>query len=223
MKKNIIYTIVLVMSITMAHAQLKGGAGFFKTGYLYAPGSSNILKNLSPAGRLGYSNSYFIMGVEAYYRKGNNILGADLYSGEQADYYFATNSYSNPYLGSTHIKFGRIIRETKQHWVYPSVGFGANGIVLATYNRENDKSTNVTSQTLVSPSADIGINEDIILNKMDSDEKTIGGLILGIRIGYSTCVNSTKWNNVDLNKKRSYSNNYFYLSISIGSGGFVSK
>jgi len=214
------------MSIIMANAQLKGGAGFFKTGYLYAPGAANILKKIAPESSLRFTNNYLIMGVEGYYRNGKNIIGLEAYSGEQANYSFGTNSYSDPYIGSTHIKIGRIIKENKQRWWYPSVGVGATAIVLATYHRENGKSTNSISQTLFNPSLDIGINEDIILTKMDPEEKTYGGLILGIRAGYSTSFSSTKWKNDDLNNsynKPSYSNNYFYLSVSIGSGGFVSK
>jgi hypothetical protein len=48
MKKIFIFIVTIAMSIIMANAQLKGGAGFFKTGYLYAPGAANILKKLLP-------------------------------------------------------------------------------------------------------------------------------------------------------------------------------
>ncbi|WP_018617481.1 hypothetical protein [Segetibacter koreensis] len=226
MKKIITFLLIIAMSITITDAQIKGGAAFFKTGYLYAPRSSNIFKKIALGGTPHFNNNYLIMGVEAYYRTGNLILGWDGYSGEQPDYSFATNSYAEPFIGSTHIRLGRIVKENKQYWVYPSIGMGATGIVLATYNKVNGKSLNTINQILLSPTLDIGINEDIIVTKVNPNEKRYGGLILGIRAGYRTSYSSNNWRNDDwvrLYNKPFYSNNCFYLSVSIGAGGFVSK
>jgi hypothetical protein len=79
---------------------------------------------------------------------------------------------------------------------------------------------------LITPSLDISINEDFLIGKVDPHEKRYGGIILGLRAGYRTSFSSNAWMDGNWNKldnMPSYTNNSFYLSISVGSGGFAGK
>jgi len=156
-------------------------------------------------------------------RKNNRSVG---YTAQHAIYSFETNASKEPFITSTQLRFGRIINENKQHWLYPSVGIGTTAIILYPYSTSNEKSSNSISHSSLTPSFDIGINEDILIDKAGPDKKSYGGLILGLRAGYHTSVRSNNWRDSDGNKLHnmpSYSNNYFYLTVSFGAGGFAKK
>lgn len=225
MRKSIIYILIIAMSITITNAQ-RGGAGFFKTGYLYAPGTTDIFREISPSKSIDYSNSYLLLGVEAYYRTQKTIVGCDLYSAIQGNYSLGEHSYAAPFIGASNVKIGRIVRENRQHWLYPSLGLGISGISLSTYDKINGKSTNTVNQILLTPAIDVGINEDFFITKMKANERKYGGMMLGLRAGYRTSFSSTNWRNDNwerLNNMPSYSNNCFYMTVSIGAGGFARK
>lgn len=225
MKKSLIYLFIVAMSVTIANAQ-KGGAAFFKTGYLYAPGSSKVFQEIDPHRTGSFTNNYLIIGIEAYYRTGKTIVSWDGYSAQQADYSVGATTYAEPFISATYVRFGRIVKENKHSWLYPSVGLGIAATILETHDNVNKNSSNTINQTLLTPSLDIGINKDILIGHVSRGVKRYGGLILGLKAGYRTSVRSSRWRDDDwhvLYNMPSYSNNCFYFSVSIGAGSFKRK
>lgn len=224
MKKSILSILVILASVVTASAQ-KGGAAFFKTGYSYAPGASKVFSKIGSEGTPNFTNNYLIIGLELYYRTNRYIITWEGYSQEQPAYSIGDHS-AIPFLGATHFKFGRVIKETKRSWLYPSIGVGASVIDLADYNRLKNQPDNSINQMLITPSFDAGINKDFLVGKADHNEKRFGGSIVGLRAGYRTSFRGNGWVDGDwrkLNNMPSYSNNSFYFSVTIGAGGFVRK
>jgi hypothetical protein len=225
--KNIILCLLFIAMTININAQLKGGAGFFKTGYLFAPGSSAVVnKIISDASASITNNNYMIIGIEGYYRTGKSIISCDGYTAQQAIYSLENNSSKEPFISSAQIKLGRIVKENKQYWLYPTMGIGATAFTLYSFREVNKSTVNDMTVTLLTPSADIGINADILIEKVDGNKKRFGGSMLAIRAGYRTSARSNNWTYSHSNQLLNlpyYSNNCFYLSVSIGAGGFVRK
>src|SRR4051794_15234151 len=130
MKKSVLYLLLTAMSITIADGQIKGGAAFFKAGYLNAPRSSAILGKIDPEGARVFTNHYMLIGIEAYCRTGKFIISWESYSAQQSIYSLKTDNSIEPFTAVTQLKLGRIIKENKQHWFYPSVGIGTSALFL---------------------------------------------------------------------------------------------
>jgi hypothetical protein len=225
MKKILLYLVVLVMLVTNINAQ-KGGAAFFKTGYLYAPGSAKIFNAIDGGSNTGFTNNYMIVGLELYYRTGKAILSWEGYTAQQVSSTIGGSPNAEPFLGASQLRFGWVVNDKKRSVVYPSIGLGSAATILATYPRNNEKNFKTSNQFLLTPSIDIGINKDIFIDKIVPGSKKYGGMIVGLRAGYRTSVNSNNWRNDNWDKlynMPSYSNNCFYLSVNIGAGSFSSK
>jgi hypothetical protein len=226
MKKSMLYLLLFATTINIANAQIKGGAGFFKTGYLFAPGSSAVINKILSSNSGATSNSYMIIGIEGYYRTGKSIISWDGYAAQQAVYSLNKNFSIEPFITSAQVKLGRIVKENRQYWLYPSVGLGAAAMTLyPSANAIKSTVSNVTP-TLLTPSLDIGINGDIFIEKVLAGEKRYGGSMLGIRAGYRISAKSSNWTDGHSNtlvNMPTYSNNCFYVTVGIGAGGFVRK
>lgn len=226
MKKSVLYLLLFATTINIANAQIKGGAGFFKTGYLFAPGSSAVLNKIISGSPTAITNNYMITGLEGYYRNGASIISFDGSAAQQAVYSLNTNYAKEPFITSAQIKLGHIIKENERYWLYPSVGVGVAAIILYPNANGIKSSTINITPTLLTPSIDIGINGDIFIERVHAGERKYGGTILGIRAGYRTSGRSNNWKDGHSNKlidMPDYSNNCFYLSVGIGAGGFVRK
>jgi hypothetical protein len=224
MKKSLFYLLLVAMSISTVTAQIKGGAVFFKTGYLNARGSSTILGKINPEGATDFTNHYTLTGIEAYYRSGKFIITWEGYSAQQTYYSLGANYCIEPFIGITQFKLGRVIKENKQSWLYPSVGIGTSAFFLYPYGQVNEKGSNLQKLTLVTPSIDVGINEDIFLTRINPAEKKYGGMLLALRAGYRFSFASNAWRDNNWNKvynMPSYFNNGFYLTVGIGGGSFT--
>src|SRR5205085_7094592 len=109
---------------TLVNAQkIRGGAGFLKLGYANSPGSATLFNKIAPENIEGFKNNFFAIGLDGYYRTGNIILGLDGYTGGQSTRSVG-NLYVDAYTVANYVKFGWVLLESEEYWIYPSVGLG---------------------------------------------------------------------------------------------------
>ncbi len=229
MKSKIItiaFVLVAAISITNAQQRVRGGSAFVKLGYTGAPRSATTFTKIAPAGISGFTNNYVAIGAEGYFRIGKAILGLEGNVGAQG-VYSSGDDYAEPFVGAAHLRFGWVMTGDERYWVYPTLGLGTAAMVLTTYNKvdPDNESENVSNMILLSPSLDLGINADFVVNKVNKERRMYGGFILGIRAGYRISYSSDDWKNdewEDLDLP-TYQNNAFYVTVSIGGGWFVKK
>ena len=217
---------MLILANAGEAQKIEGIAGFMQSGYLNAP-NAKIFNQVFPGNTAGFSNNYWLVGVTAYYRENSNMFIGDLQFGLQKVY-----SFNNEHAGAVYEavigKYGRIINEGKNYWLYPSAGTGASVLSLTSYDRTNGWIENSRTQTLVSPAFDFGMNADFLISKLKWNEKYYLGWIMGIKAGYRFSVRSNNWSNKEaefykINEMPSYTNNTFYLTFSFGGGSFDKK
>jgi hypothetical protein len=217
---------LLLCTNTVSAQRVRGGAGFFKGGYSYAPGSGNTFNKIAPAGINGFTNNYALIGGEGYYKGKNIVLSLEGTVAAQKDR-AAGNVHAENFVYAGHLRLGFIVSESKNCWIYPSIGSGTAAIALNTYTKasSSEKAQNLENKILVSPSFDIGLNADYILSRVP-DKKAYGALLMGLRTGYRFSFRNDNWRNGDwdkLNGLPAYANNGFYVTVAIGGGGFVKK
>ncbi len=227
MKTRILLFGVMMVITSVGYAQrIKGFAGFAKIGYSGAPGSASTFSKVITTGPDGLTNDYFAFGGDAYYRTGKIIIGLEGLCAAQDDY--ASGRYhTEPFIGAGHARFGYIVNSHDRYWIYPSVGLGSSFSGLTTYNKDVAGETeNKRHSILVSPSFDLGINADFMINTVDSDRTNYGAFILGLRAGYRASFRHNNWIDGDgdkLDDMPSYGNNAFYVTLAIGGGWFKKR
>lgn len=205
--------------------QTEGIAGFIQSGYLNTH-SSKFFKQVYTGNAFSFADNYFLIGAEGFYRKNQNIILAEWQLGLQKTYSF-NDEHAGIVYEAVLAKYGRIIKEKKNFWFYPSAGAGTSVTSLTSHvgNKENWK-----SETLRSPAFDIGLNTTFLMSKLKWDEGYYLGWVMEIRTGYRFSIKSNEWkennNNNDfykINRMPSYSNSQFYITASIGGGSFDRK
>lgn len=98
-----------------------------------------------------------------------------------------------------YVRFGRIIKGTRNYWLYPSAGIGTVAIGLNTYDQVNAESSNEKINYLFNTSFDFGLNAVFVLFGAQV-EKKYSCLILGIRTGYRVSCASDRWHGWDNSK-----------------------
>jgi len=224
--KSKIALMMIAAFINSASAQRTiGGASFVKLGYICAPGSGSTFTKIAPRGISGFTNNYASFGAEGYFRTGNAIIAMEANMGMQG-VYSSFNTYAEPFVGAGHVRFGWTITGDERYWVYPTIGAGASGMVLNTYNKVSEEDTDYDFLILLSPSLDLGINADFVLNKVNKESNMFGGFIVGIRAGYRMSYRNSHWKNEDwedIYNMPSYHNNAFYVTFAIGGGWFAKR
>ncbi len=232
--KKIIYTLLITsIFISGINAQkIEGIAGFIQSGYMNAPNAAKAFSQAYPDNTVGFANNYWLVGATAYYRNNSSVFMGDLQFGLQKVY-----SFSDKHAGAVYEevlgKYGRIIKEGKNFWVYPSAGVGASLISLTSYDKIAGERENMKTQTLVSPTFDMGMNADFLLSKLRWNKNYYIGWISGIKAGYRFSVKSKKWKKDEdefykdafnkIYEMPSYTNNAFYVTLSFGMGSFDKK
>lgn len=219
---------VLTLWISVAYAQrIKGGAGFVKVGIANVPDARAVLNQIAPTGVSGFSDQFYLLGGEGYYRTGNIVLELDGQIGAQ-NVRSSGNNYGEGYTYFGHAKVGLIVNQGARYWIYPTVGFGTAALAMFTYTKTGSdaKAENRQNKYLYRPSFDIGLNADYLLSKSRTTDQRFGGLLLGLRAGYHISQQSNSWRN-DANDRLSnlpdYTNKGYYITLAIGGGGFVKK
>jgi hypothetical protein len=225
MKTRITCLLVAMAMMNAAYSQkIKGVTGFLKLGYTMAPGSADTFDKIAPEGVTGYTNHFIALGADGYYRTGNIILGLDGLVGIQGER--SKGSWdTEPFVGSGHAKFGWILQEGEQFWLYPSFGAGTSFMILNAHNKVGELKT-MQDRVLFSPSFDLGFNGDFIVTSPPGDRNKYGALLLGMRIGYRASFRNNNWVDQDGDEfeyNPYYSNNAFYVTITIGGGWFIKK
>jgi hypothetical protein len=227
MKAKILFVMILAFA-TSAGVQaqtFKGGAGFLKVGYANHTGSALVLNEITPEGMTGFSNSFYGVGAEGYFRTGRAIIALEGSVGAQ-NRQSVGNKYGEAYAGTGHARFGWVILEGTQYWLYPSIGSGSAVLGITTYDKVNGENENLRNTLLYTPSLDIGLNGDFLTGKVTEGSNRFGGLLLGLRAGYHLSPKSNNWRDEDWNRVRNfpnYNNRGFYVSLTVGGGGFRRK
>ena len=72
--KFFVLVVLIIWGSTADAQRIKGGAGFVKVGIANAPGAGSILNQIAPAGVSGFSDQFYVLGGEGYYRTGPIVL-----------------------------------------------------------------------------------------------------------------------------------------------------
>lgn len=223
-----LYTIFLMLMLAGAvkAQKIQGIAGFIQSGYLNVP-NAKVFNQGYPGNTSGFANNYFLIGAEAFYRQKKNVFMGDWQFGLQKVYSF-NNQHAGALYEAVMGKYGRLIAEKENVWIYPSAGMGVSVAALTSYDEIDGQKKNIKTKTLVSPTFDIGINADFLLSKLKWKENYYLGWISGIKAGYRVSVKSNKWHSDDntfykINEMPSYTNNAFYIMLSFGGGSFDKK
>jgi hypothetical protein len=223
MKKAMLLAL-LVLSIN-AVAQTKGGAIFIKGGYTYSPGAENAFAGLPTHGIAGFNNNFSLLGLEGTYRLNRWLLAAEASMGTQKAR--AEDIYSiKPFTGAGHGSVGYILHERKDYWLYPSIGFGASANNLYLRERRYGKNSKIDNISSYAPSIDIAFNGNLITTKETAIQKTVGGLMLGFKVGYRFSLENLSWKNnkgENLVNGSLYRNNAYYVALLAGFGMFRNK
>lgn len=202
-----------------------GFAGLIKMGYSISPGLERSLNQLDPAGNQPVKNSLSLFGIEGYAKRQQMIFIVDGYVAAQ-NIRREGDNYTAPFIVNGNLKLGRIIKETKQYWIYPSLGAGPAATIITHYNREDGSTSIDENYVVLSPVANIGLNADFIIPKLSLTDKEKARLVLGIRIGYQSFFRNRQWRNSNwsrVNGIPSFNNNLYYINASVGEGAFVKK
>jgi hypothetical protein len=233
MKKNFYIVVLLAMMTSITHAQkIEGIAGFIQTGYMNAPNAAKAFNQVFPQNNSGFANNYFLIGAEAFYRQKNNVFMGEWQFGLQKVYSF-NNQHAGALYEAVMGKYGRLVAEKENVWIYPSAGMGVSVAALTSYDEIDGQKKNMKTKTLVSPTFDMGMNADFLLSKLRWKENYYLGWISGIKAGYRFSIRSKKWKTdkdefykdgfQKLYETPSYANNAFYVMLSFGMGSFDKK
>ena len=225
MRKRMITLMLMIAGFLQASPQTKGIGVFLRGGYTYAPDAENILAEIAPYDITGFTNNFFLMGLEGYYRHGKLIMGLEGTLGTQEKY--SKDKYqAQAYVGAAHLRFGAIIHETNQAWFYPSFGAGTSVTTLSIDEKISGNSNQLMNLNLFTPSFDLGFNADVLTTKESKKQKKAGGLVIGFRTGYRFSPQSDNWKDDKGNKMTnypSYHNNAFYVTLIAAGGYFINK
>ena len=220
--KKLTLPLSLAVSIP-AFAQTEGTAIFLKGGYMYAPGAENAFTRISSNGIKGFTNHFSLQGAEGIYRTDKAVLGFEISVGTQKAKTKEIHSLK-PYIGAGHLRAGYILFERNEWWMYPSLGAGVSVHNLSVRETlTEDKVSKIDNLTSYSPSIDFGFNGELLTTKENGNQKNVGGLILGFRVGYRLSFGNTEWKNNDgatVLKNYSYKNDIFYAALIAGLGMF---
>lgn len=218
--------VALLLWASTADAQrIKGGAGFVKVGVANASGAGTVFDQLAPTGVSGFSDQFYLLGGEGYYRTGHIVLALDGHIGAQNVRSSGINNGEGfTYVG--HAKVGLIVNQGARYWIYPTVGLGTAALAMTTYTKIGSDVENRQNRYLYRPSFEIGLNADYLLSKSRTTDQRFGGLLLGLRAGYHISQQSSSWRN-DANDRLpnlpAYANKGYYVTLTIGGGRFVKK
>ncbi len=209
----------------MQAQRIKGGAGFVKVGVVNTNGAGGVLNQIAPAGVAGFSDQFYLLGGEAYYRTGNIILALDGRFGAQT-VRSSGNNYGEGFTAHGHAKFGWVVIQGSRCWIYPTVGLGSSGLGMTTYRMVGNDKQDRQNNLLARPSFDVGLNADFLLGKSRTTDQRFGGVMLGLRAGYHLSSRGNEWKDNEWNRLLdlpTYTNQGFYAMLTIGGGGFVKK
>ena len=216
---------LLTWASTADAQRIKGGAGFVKVGIANAAGAGTVLNQIAPTGVFGFSDQFYLLGGEGYYRTGNLMLALDGHIGAQNVRSSGIN-YGEGFTYLGHAKVGLIVNQGARYWIYPTVGFGTAAVAMTTYTKTGSDAENRQNKYLYRPSFDISLNADYLLSKSRTTDQRFGGLLLGLRAGYHISQRSSSWRNDDndrLLNLPAYTNKGYYVTLAIGGGRFRRK
>ena len=205
--------------------RIKGGAGFVKLGISNASNAGTVLNQIAPTGVSGFTDQFYLLGGEGYYRTGNLILGLDGTFGAQT-VRSSGNSYGEGFTFYGHARVGWVINQGTHYWIYPTVGLGSSTLGMTTYTKSGNNKQDQLNRQIFRPSLDAGLNADFLLSKSRTTDQRFGGLLLGLRAGYKISSQGNDWHtdaNVQIPNLPTYGNKEFYVMLTIGGGAFVKK
>lgn len=214
--------IILNFIAAAAAAQTRGYATYIRIGYMALPDAENvtgrIVNNIT-----GFNQSFFGIGGEMEYKVNKNIIDAELMvmsSGPTS----LDSHYEESFTGAIMFKTGYLIAESKNVFIYPSVGAGISSFLMNTYIKTGNEKERLHTIYLIQPAFDLGLNGDIIIDRFKNGLPT-GALPVGLRAGYRFAPSSDNWKRIDGAagmQKNKFSTRGWYVSIALGIGYYAS-
>lgn len=197
MKRILCYIVLMVMTAGSASGQrVRGVEALFRAGYGYSPTLDRLKKDLIPAERNGFSDTYFLVGWEASFRLERAMIGIE---GTAA---IATENkgimYSEPFMISAHYRAGYILSGNARRWIYPSIGTGPAFVMFSSYPEGNH--IEKKNYNLLSPSLDLGLNADYVFPRLAGEGRNYDRLVVGFRAGYIYSFTKNHWRDDDWNR-----------------------
>lgn len=200
---------------------IRGGAGFFYGGQSVWPGFDSVIQQVSKStGELG-NDQYRILGVEAYYRRNNWLLGVNTSAFVNKQRQDASSQIViQSSASNAHIWLGWIAWHTKRAKLYPSLGPGLNSFNI----NLRDANGALNTYVLNGFATDLALTFDWIAIRSTTNPSLYTGPMLSIKAGYRLTVASDEWHPdtkgaTSLSPIR-YAPYGFFFTLGIGGGGF---
>ena len=212
---KLICIILSLLIVSAVNGQRNGISTYFRIGYNNNPNTDSKLLAVAPGGN-EFSSHFYGIGGEVSWKSNKNILAAEglIYAHGAVS---EASEYSEPFIGTALLKTGYILYENNSMFVYPSVGVGMSGIGITTYNKQQDKKSDIHTTYLLAPAFDLGLNSDHIIYRFHSSRPT-GAFTFAARVGYRWSKKSDNWRRVENPEFNnvSFANNGFYVGIGLG-------
>lgn len=226
MKTKLFFLLLAMVLATAAGGQsTQGVAGNLRFGLAQLPNAANALQLLLPAGEKGFHATFYGYGAEGYYRSNSLLLALDGFLGTQNERSW-NNQLARAYAGGLHARWGVILQEGKQYWIYPSFGLGGDVLALCLHTDPHQENETRLSYRVYNPVLDVGLNSDFVAARKTEELPLFGGQMIGIRAGFRFSPNQQRWLATDWETTAAlppYTHRVVYLSVSVGYGVFVSK
>jgi hypothetical protein len=223
MKTIILFCLSILLTLTGYSQKERGVTGAMLLGYAVAPGSARAFERMSGNSIPGLHDNYVTIGLNTSYRSGRIILGLNGWVGAQRTYH-SDEQRLTPFIGSAHTRFGYVVRKGMNHWIYPAAGVGAGWMDFNSYYRDSDgKYRTQADAYLFSPSMEITLNGEWVLNQADQDENPFSAILLGLSIGYRTSPVNDTWFDQHSSLVRNhprYRIHGYFITLSFGGGSF---
>lgn len=204
-----------------------GGAGFVRVGYANLHQVGQALSTFTSPSLAPLGNDFLCVGGEGYARLNKYIVGGGGYG--MARRSVSTNGlHAEPFSAGGLLQVGRILVDHRRFWVYPSVGVGFSVIGLTQYE-QGPTGERLRESNVLLPNINVhaGVGADWLAVAVDgNDGKSYGGLLIGFRLGYQLSPLIANWHSSETMPAPDgprYATNGYFVSVTIGAGGFVRR
>ncbi|CCH53930.1 hypothetical protein BN8_03064 [Fibrisoma limi BUZ 3] len=230
MKTTAMCCVLLLFWLPLSYGQTTttyGGAGSFRIGYANLHQVSRVLAPFTPPTLAPLGTSFVCIGGEGYARLNKYLIGGGGYG--MARRTLALNTiHAEPFSGGGFLQAGRIILDQPRFWLYPTLGAGFSAIGLTQYEQApTGEHLNERTVMLTNVNVHLGLGIDWLAVRVDSDDRErYGGVLIGLRLGYQLSPLVSNWQGDDGGMAREeprYATNGYFVTLTIGAGGFIRR
>ena len=218
--KKLIVIAALFAQVNLS-AQSKMLSGYIRLGVTTVHDTKIGLQKMTGINEFG--TDFYGAGAELLYKTGKWILDSEIMLHSHGP---KNNNerFAEPFIATLVGKAGFALIDEKNLFVYPSAGIGCASFLVSTYNKLNNRKSNLHTVYLFQPVAVVALNADVIIYRFNNTPST-GILPVGIRTGYRFSRNSTKWKGLsgsDL-EPEPFSSRSWFFSVALGMGYITTK